>query len=256
VPINEKVKFINNNKNLYDIRTLSLKMCEELRKNNPNSLESPNIEFLFMNGAGIMANSLDPEKTYRTTAQFIQIAKKYIEEYHPTVKDSVNFYIDRTFTSDVMKTPEYGQIHRTLEKKLGIESTLKSDLLEMGEKRKSSSNSIKYATLHAFSQDGYVNTDIAKMSNFFGGKEQPESDIIISIGAKPEEKFFKARKLLAKEISNVSFFTPKKTVQYIANINVPPYSPLPTGELYLDSAIKQPDLIEKARMTDKNAGEY
>ena len=123
----------------------------------------------------------------------------------------------------------------------------------MGERRNKSNNSIKYATLHSFVHDGYVNPNIARMSNFFGEAESREYDAIISIGAKPEEKFYKARKLLAKEIANIPYFTPKKTAQYIANINVPPYSPLSTGELYLKDVFKDSDLIMEAR---KNKGEY
>jgi len=234
----------------------ALNMCEQLKMANPKGTPMPKIEFLFMNGAGIVTNALNSEMSYRTTSQFINIARKYINEYHPTLSDNVSFYVDKTFTANIMETLEYAEIYRVLEKKLVSEESLKSDLLEMGERRKAAQNSIKYATLHAFSQDGCVDPNVASMSNCFGGVNQQNSDIIISIGAKPEEKFFKARKLLASEISGISFFTPKKTAQYIANINVPPYSPLQTGELYLDDVVKNPDLIEQARMRDKSSGEY
>ena len=233
----------------------ALNMCEELKKINKDA-DIPNIEFLFMNGAGIMANALDPYKAEQTTAQFINVAKKYIEEYHPLVKDNVNFYVDRTFSQSIMKTQEYEQIHKILEKKLGIEEQLKSELLDMGKRRNAAQNSIKYGALHAFSQDGVVNHKIAKMSNFFGGEEQKDCEIIISIGAKPEEKFFKVRKLVAEEVSKIEYFKTKQTVQYIANINVPPYSPLGDGELYLQDALKNPSLILKARKVDRKNGEF
>lgn len=229
----------------------SLNMCEELLKDS-SITEVPNIEYFFMNGAGIITNALDPDKANSAVAEFIRIAKRYVEEYHPNLKDKVNFYVDTTFSSSIIQTQNYQDMHKILEKKLGIESDLKSDLLKMGEKRKKSDNSIKYAALHTFVHDGYIDPNIAKMSNFFGGSEPAEYDTIISIGAKPEEKFYKARKLLSKEITRIPYFIPKKTAQYIANINVPPYSPLPSGELYLKDAINQPDIVLNAR----KSGEY
>lgn len=230
----------------------AINLCEQLKENSGINTPIPNIEFLFMNGAGIIANAIDPEKTYQTTAQFIQIARKYIDEYHPDLSQSINFYIDRTFTASIIQTPEYQQMYQVLEKKLELKSNLRTDLIEMGERRNASVNSIKYATLHAFSQDGHIDPEVAQMSSPEKGVMQPEVDTIISIGAKPEEKFYSVRKLLVDEMSEVSFFKPKKTVQYIANINVPPYSPLKTGELYLDQVVRNPNLILEARMRGKN----
>lgn len=230
----------------------ALNMCEELLEN-ASSNSIPNIEYYFMNGAGIITNAIDPDRVNYATSEFIKIAQKYIEEYHPQLKDKIDFYVDMTFSSNIINTPEYQGMHKILERKLGLETDLKTDLLEMGERRKKSDNSIKYATLHSFVHDGYVNSNIARMTNFFGTNEPREYDTIISIGAKPEEKFYKARKLLAEEIANIPYFTPKKTVQYIANINVPPYSPLPTGELYISDVLKDPELIMEAK---KRKGEY
>ena len=234
----------------------SLKMCEELKKNVHSKGYNPNIEFLFMNGAGIMANALDPEKADRTTAQFINVAKQYIDTFHQDLSENVNFYVDRTFTSKIMETQEYQKAHKILEEELGVKSWLKSDLLEMGKRRNAAKNSMKYATLHAFSQDGHIDSDISKMTNFFDGNEQPKSSVIVSIGARPEESFFKARKMLVSKLPKIEFFKPAQTVQYIANIDVPPYSPLPSGELYLDDVIKQPDLINKARLRDWSSKEF
>lgn len=233
----------------------SIKLCEELKKANKDG-DIPNIDFLFMNGAGVLANAIDPYKAEETTSQFIKFAREYIKEYHPTIKDKVNFYVDKTFSSNIINTEEYKQVHRALERKLGIEEDLKTDLLNMGKKRKASENSIKYAALHAFVQDGDIDSNVAKLSNFFGGKDEESGELIISIGAKPEEKFFKARKLVADEVKKVGYFTPKQTTQYIANINVPPYSPLPTGELYLKDVLRNPSLILKARKVNRKDGEF
>lgn len=230
----------------------ALNMCEELLENT-NVNDIPNIEYYFMNGAGVITNAIDPERASKATGEFIEIAKKYIEEYHPKLKNKVDFYVDMTFSSNIINTSEYQEMHKILERKLGLETNLRTNLLEMGERRNKSDNSVKYATLHSFVHDGYVNPNIAKMTNFFGANEQREYDTIISIGAKPEEKFYKARKLLAKEATNITYFTPKNTVQYIANINVPPYSPLSTGELYLRDVLKTPYLIMEAI---KSKGEY
>ena len=233
----------------------SIKMCEELKKENKDG-DTPNIDFLFMNGAGVLANAIDFHKARETTSQFIKFAQAYIQEYHPDIAKSVNFYVDNTFSSSIISTEEYKRVLNELEQKLGIEEDLKTDLEDMGRRRNASKNSIKYATLHAFVQDGDVDSKVAKMSNFFGGKEENTGDVIISIGAKPEEKFFKARKLLAEAVSKVSYFTPKQTTQYIANINVPPYSPLPNGELYLRDVLKDPNLILRARKVNRKEGEF
>ncbi len=233
----------------------SIKMCEELKKANKDG-DIPNIEFLFMNGAGILANAIDEQKANKTTSEFINFAKAYIQEYHPDIAEKTDFYVDNLFSSSVINTGEYKEVLEKLEKELGVEKDLKSDLEDMGKRRNASENSIKYATLHAFVQDGYVNSQVAKMSNFFGREPKNVSDVIISIGAKPEEKFFKARKLLAESVSNVSYFTPKQTTQYIANINVPPYSPLPEGELYLKDVLKDPSEILQARKINRKEGEF
>lgn len=233
----------------------SIRLCEELKKANKDG-DIPNIDFLFMNGAGVLANAIDGNKARETTSQFIKFAQAYIQEYHPEIAKNVNFYIDNTFSSSIINTDEYKIVLNELEQKLGIEANLKIDLEDMGKRRNASENSVKYATLHAFVQDGIVDSKVAKMTNFFENKEDDNSDVIISIGAKPEEKFFRARKLLAEVVSNVSYFTPKPTTQYIANINVPPYSPLPNGELYLKDVLKNPSLILKARKVNRKEGEF
>lgn len=232
----------------------AINLCEQLRNINGSSI--PNIEYLFMNGAGIQANAIDPYRAEETTAQFINFAQAYINEFHPEIADKINFYVDRTFSSDIIKTPEYQNAHKALEEKLNIGSGLRYDLEEMGKRRDSAENSIKYATLHAFVQDGMIDSQVAKMSNFFGGAEQKDCDIIVSIGAKPEETFFKARKILAEIVSRIDYFTPKKTAQYIANINVPPYSPLKNGELYLSDVLKEPELVTRAKQIDRRRGEF
>lgn len=233
----------------------AINLCEELKRSN-TGIDIPNIEFLFMNGAGIQTNAIDPYKTDATTSQFINFARGYIEEFHPDIAEYVNFYVDRTFSNNIVKTQEYKDVNRALEEKLNKGNELRSDLEEMGKRRNASKNSIRYATLHTFVQDGIIEPKIAKMTNFFGGKDQQDCDIIISIGAKPEEKFYKARKLLADAVSDISYFKPKKTAQYIANINVPPYSALPEGELYLADVLNNPELVLQARKIDRRKGEF
>ena len=234
----------------------ALNLCEQLQERGIANSDLPNIEYFFMNGAGFMANDLDPERTYRTSFQFMQIARKYIQEFHPTLDKNVNFYMDRSFTTKIMKTPEYKQIYKIFETKLEENTELRGDLEEMGERRKAAVNSIKYATLHIFSQDGYINPEVAQMYDFERGRSLPEVSSIISIGARPEETFFGARQTLVNSMSGVSFFTPKKTAQYIANFNVPPYSPLPEGELYLDDTVRNPELVNEARLRSKDSEEY
>ena len=224
----------------------ALNICEQIQKNTGKK-NVPNIEFFFMNGAGMMANDLDPEQTYKASFQFINVARKYIREFHPSLDEKVNFYIDRSFTSNIMKTPEYKQIYKIFEDKLTEKEALRGDLLEMGERRNAAINSIKYAALHIFSQDGFINPEVARMYDFEHDKPLFETDYIISIGAKPEEKFYQARKTLVDSMKAVSYFAPKKTAQYIANFNVPPYSPLKEGELYMQDVMKNPELIMKAR---------
>lgn len=99
----------------------ALNMCEELLENT-SSNSIPNIEYYFMNGAGIITNTIDPDRVNYATSEFIKIAQKYIEEYHPQLKDKVDFYVDMTFSSNIINTPEYQGMHKVLERKLGLES--------------------------------------------------------------------------------------------------------------------------------------
>lgn len=233
----------------------AINLCEEIKKNN-NGIELPNIEFVFMNQAGILANSLNPEKVEYTTSQFIEVAKRYLDEYHPNLKNKVNFYVDKSFTCDIINTQEYRRTLEILESKLINNESLKNELLNMGKRRNASTNSIKYAALHTFVQDGRIYPGVAKMDNYFGGIEQQDSDLIISIGARPEETFFKVRKLIANSVSDIYFFNSKETAQYIAGINVPPYSPLTEGELFLDDVLENSELIYNARKVNKKNKEY
>ena len=233
----------------------SIRMCEELKKANRGG-DIPNIEFYFMNGAAIVANSIDSHKAESTVSEFIKLAQAYIREYHPTVLDKVSFYVDKDFSRRIFATDEYKKVQSVLEEKLRKESELKEDLIEMGKRRSSSENTIKYAALHTFVQDGDIDSSVASMTNFFGKRNERRKELIISIGAKPEEKFFKARKLVAEAVSEIDYFTPKRTAQYIANVNVPPYSPLRTGELYLRDVLINPDLILDARKVSREDGEF
>ena len=112
----------------------ALNICEELLENiNINSI--PNIEYYFMNGAGILTNSIDPDRANRTTAEFINIAKKYVEEYHPRLKEKVDFYVDMTFSSSIIATPEYQEMHRILEK-IRFRNWIKDGFIRDGRKKK------------------------------------------------------------------------------------------------------------------------
>ena len=230
-----------------------MKLCEELENTDANI--DVNIEFLFMNQSAIILNSFDPDKTNKTAIQFIEIAKKYIDEFHPKMADKVGFYIDRTYTSAIMDTKEYKMILNALEKALTQNPNIAQKLNEMGEKRNSAINSSKYAALHTFTQDGYVDPKVATMHEFFSKKKIEEADYIISIGAAPEEKFYKIRKFVEDKIKHVDFFKPKKSIQYIANVNVPPYYVLPEGELLMEDGLENPQIILDARLRDKHSKE-
>lgn len=233
----------------------SLKMAEEIM--NLSDDNCPTINYSFTGAAGSIINKYDINKINTANNQFIEIAKQYVETFHPRVVDNVVFSSDSVFAPEVINSSRFASAQATMEKMMENEQELKDTLERYGSRRSAAQNAMAYTTLHVFSQDLLSNNDNhAKMVNYFTEEPISQSDLTLYIGAKPEENFFAARKLcasrIAEDLGDVSLM---KNAQYIANINTPPYSPLKEGELFLDEVIKDPSFIDEARPRDFHENE-
>gem|GEM_PF-6979532 len=226
----------------------SLKLVDELSTHYTGVI--PEINYSFAATAGSIANNYDLSKIDDTNNKFIEMARYYIEQFHPLLVDKTHFLTDHNFVPKIMESQEFPKAVDILTSEVENVPELKSILLAYGEKRQSVQNSMAYTTLHIFSQDLIMDDDIA-MTDYHTGETSVGGDLTIYIGAKPEERFFTARKLGAEKISReLGECGLRDSIQYILNMNVPPYSLLEKDDLLLTEALNNPDLIDSAQPRD------
>ncbi len=224
-------------------------LLEQQKLKKAKNIFLPQIEFVFMLKIGVSLNGLNYETCRNEILLFIKVAKKYLATYHPEVNSKVKFLVDDTFTSTIRKNKEYQNYEAKVTNLLKSNTNISSILTIMGSRHGHADNSFEYASMHPLLHDGIVDSNVASFTECDGTKHSMNKEVstIISIGARPEEEFWKVRKLINDNFRLLSFITPIPVVQYIAQMNVPPYSPLDSGELYLDDVIQNPKLVSKAK---------
>lgn len=239
----------------------ALTLCEEIKtiseKNNIYNLTLPNIEFWFMNGAGININNMNKTNCDLTTNTFISLAYSYISCFHSSILQNVNFYTDEDYTNNIINSTEFINIQDYLFSIINKDTELKNKILEMGLSKSGSINEcLKYTTLHYFVQDGFIDTSFARMSKSNKKENANEQHTIISIGASPEKHFFKARDSIRNSIPHISYFTPAKTIQYIAKFNVPPYYIMENGDFSIKDALADPNIFKIASQLKNSFNDF
>lgn len=218
----------------------------------------PQIEFVIMLRIGAILNELDYCRCHKEIITFINVAETYLNTFHSEISSCVKFLVDEEFSSNLRKNNEYLDYELKVKNLLNI-NDVGVILKKMGERRNHSNNSLEYAAMHPLLHDGLVDKNVASFKEYGNNKYWQNKDIstLISIGARPEEEFWKVRQLVNSILRKLTFVTSVPVIQYIAHMNVPPYSPLSTGELYLDDAISNPELILQARFQQyKNITNY
>lgn len=211
----------------------------------------PQIEFVIMLKIGSVLNELDYCKCSKEVNAFINIATSYLNAFHFGVSSCVKFLVDEEFSTNLRKNNEYCNYELKVKNLLGT-NDVGTILKEMGSRRNHSNSSYEYAAMHPLLHDVLIDKNIASFTEY-GKNKNPESKdtlALISIGARPEEEFWKMRQLVKSILKELTFITPVPAIQYIARMNVPPYSPLNTGELYLDDVINDPKTILLARFQE------
>lgn len=211
----------------------------------------PQIEFVIMLKIGSVLNELDYCKCSKEVNAFINIATSYLNAFHFGVSSCVKFLVDQEFSTNLRKNNEYCNYELKVKNLLGT-NDVGTILKEMGNRRNHSNSSYEYAAMHPLLHDVLIDRNIASFTEY-GKNKNPESKdtlALISIGARPEEEFWKMRQLVKSILKELTFITPVPAIQYIARMNVPPYSPLNTGELYLDDVINDPKTILLARFQE------
>ncbi len=218
----------------------------------------PQIEFVIMLRIGSVLNELDYCRCNKEITTFINVATTYLNDFHFEISSCVKFLVDEEFSSNLRKNHEYCNYELKVKSLLNT-NDVGAILQEMGCRRNHSNNSFEYAAMHPLLHDVLVDENIASFTEYGNNKYLQNKEILalISIGARPEEEFWKVRQLVKSILKELTFITPVPAIQYIARMNVPPYSPLSTGELYLDDAINNPMLILQARFQKyKNTTNY
>lgn len=208
----------------------------------------PQIEFVIMLRIGSVLNELDYCRCNQEITTFINVATSYLNHFHSEVCSCVKFLVDEEFSINLRKNNEYCNYELKVKNLLDT-NDVGVILKEMGKRRNHSNSSFEYAAMHPLLHDVIIDRNIASFTQYGNNKNWEGKDILalISIGARPEEEFWKVRQLVKSILDELTFITPVPAIQYIANMNVPPYSPLSTGELYLNDAINDPESILRAR---------
>jgi len=240
----------------------SIKLAESIVKYQKDlggkKIHLPQIEFVIMLRIGSVLNELDYYKCHKEMATFINVATTYLNDFHFEISSCVKFLVDEEFSLNLRKNDEY------LNYELNVKSLLDTNdvgaiLKKMGSRHNHSNSSFEYAAMHPLLHDGLIEKNIASFTEYGNNKNLESKDIsaLISIGARPEEEFWKVRQLVNNILRELPFVTSVPAIQYIAHMNVPPYSPLSTGELYLDDTLSNPELILQARFLGfKNNSDY
>ena len=218
----------------------------------------PQIEFIVMLRIGSVLNELDYCRCNKEIATFINVATTYLTDFHFEISSCVKFLVDEEFSSNLRNNNEYCNYELKVKNLLDT-NDVGAILEEMGGRRNHSNSSFEYAAMHPLLHDVLVDRNVAAFTEYGNSKNLESKDILalISIGARPEEEFWKVRQLVNSILKELTFITPVPAIQYIARMNVPPYSPLSTGELYLDDAINNPKSILQARFQKyKNKTNY
>ena len=236
----------------------SIKMAEAIvgyqKDFGEKDIHLPKVEFIIMLNIGVALNELNYKRCYNETLLFIDVAKAYLNTYHPEVSPCVKFLVDEAFSSDLRKNKEYQNYESKVKELLSTHTDVGTVMTAMGNRRGHGDNSFEYAAMHPLLHDGLVDRNVANFKEYGNGinSESEDISVLISIGARPEEEFWKVRNLIKENLEELTFVTSVPVIQYISNMKVPPYSPLNTGELYLDDAINYPKLISQARFQDYN----
>ncbi|MFZ2152601.1 MAG: hypothetical protein WAV41_00900 [Microgenomates group bacterium] len=194
----------------------ALKLATEIGAVNHQLL--PQVEFIFMSEAGVLANGLDRSKVHQERDLLQKLIKGYVDEFHPLLSSHVNFSNDDSFTPQVIASSSFKNLTDVLQSSNAV-----NDLSRMGTSHGGTNNSLKYGVLHS-----YVHDLVLDDSNV---------DLLISLGAQPERHFYKTRQVLKPHLPSVDGFRPVKTIQYLSSFNVPPYQPLASGDPTLRQVI-------------------
>lgn len=218
----------------------SIKIAEKLvnAKSQRNSLlqiaRNVAIEFLFMNEASSGVNGLDRGRCRRASDLFSDVAKKYVQMFHPAIARSVSFPTDDGFSDNLLSHPAYERVVERAERSMSEQAY--QDVLDMAGKKSTRSDAFRYATLHSFVHDGFVEGVLDK-------NHRPSRSILTSFGASPEKRFFAVRRATVPHIGSEFSFSRVPTVQFITKHTVPPYVLMTPHDIALEDALKKPSEV-------------
>lgn len=241
-----------------------MKRYQEVNKSGLG-LALPQIEFVFMGEAGILTNNLEREKVYEQQIQFVEIAKKYLQSYHPKVAKAIRFVSDLNFTPQLLESDIFAQTTQGLKDLLPHFPELLTTLLEMG-RHSTIDQSLEYAALHMFVHNGEMTSPNIQFSPIDGDSEalrNAQTEYLLSIGAQPERHFFAIRQLSEQVFTNLrkskTDFRQLPSAQYLTSIQAPPYLALKERlrdkDLSLKNVIEDPKILTKVERISRREGD-
>ena len=212
-------------------------------------IQLPQLQFLFMNEAGVSLNGIDLTAVNEETQLFINTALAYLQQFHPDVLPYVSFADDVGFTDSVMKTDLFNFLTAFL--KEGMTGEPLERLKEMAVNHGSNAEAaFSYAGLHSLVHDGMF-TDGSFCFRQLAGAEPISNplvvDLLISVGAQPESFFYLRRGEVRPRLTAVdSPFSLADTTQYLTSHTIPPYLMLANGDLSLRDVLEEPSRLSQA----------
>ena len=211
-------------------------------------LSKPNIDVIIADGAAIQLNGMPEGKVNYNTSLLFNVMKKYVEAFYPGLVGKVNFWRDKTFTKDLLASPEWAAVFPEMVALLDDNPKIMKEIYGYAEHMGVTKQEADlYSNLHWPEHRVTFDKDApAKHDNFFTGeKGLLPIGFNLSFGAKPEKDFNAVMNATEKAFGKLSFVGLVPHAQIITDFNNAPYYPKKDGDVSIEAAIKEPRLLKQ-----------
>ncbi|RJR15838.1 hypothetical protein C4579_01305 [Candidatus Microgenomates bacterium] len=202
----------------------------------------PQIQYIIMRSVSSALNDYSFPDVQRQSDLFIDVARRFIDQFFPQLSHQVVFATDDVFMNSDEVMQRKDQIMRSA-------SVQNHPLIQRATRqllRSGHQNVLEYLALHPLVHD------IAIESELFEDVEKPrlfnnKPSAIFNIGGQKEKMFYGPRQVVLNEFS-ASELPHYPSVQFFSGHRVPPYTQMPHEDGYpedilLEEAIKEPDHV-------------
>ena len=191
----------------------AIHLAEDMRVS-PHFTSFPQIQFIFMEKAGVTVNNLNESKVKKQRELFIRLARNFIREHYPELSRNIVFATDERFLADETVS-SLGQL-------LFEDTSIDEDILyQNATTGLGGRQNVKgYMLLHPLVHDVRFGKELFQDTE--GRKFYNDPEILINIGGQTEKQFYRARQVFKRKLEEKQFpLFP--TVQLFSSHRVTPY---------------------------------